>query len=196
VIFLAFPNPTIEAIATLQNRIHTVPPAESVTQISKQIVEIAEIVGMPTVAEQMVRRMNYRIDTILSAVAQLATPAPSVYFEVGAEPMIFSLGSGTFLDSIIDMLGGVNIFADVEGWIPVSEEMVIDRNPQVIFTNVAYIPDPVGAIVNRPGWDSIDAVATGQVFLIDPIASSHSNQTIVYAIEAMARGMFGDIDLD
>lgn len=198
-IFLAFFGPETEGspfapVIDLHERIHMIPPSDSLSHIAQQITDIGAILGVDS--SGMVNDMNQRIDHILSAVAQLNTPAPRVYFEVSADPTIFTIGEGTFISHLLEVLGAENIFGDQMGWIPVSEEVVLNRNPQVIFTNVSYLDDPVATILNRNGWHTTDAVADGQVFLIDPVASSHSNHTIVIPLEEMARALFLEINLD
>jgi len=59
------------------------------------------------------------------------------------------------------MLGLVNIFHDVSGWAAISEEQVINLNPDVIVTISMYYgegPTPEEEIVARSGWENITAV--------------------------------------
>ena len=96
----------------------------------------------------------------------------TVYFEVS--PLQYGLwtaGKGTFMNEIADMLGLTNIFADVQGWAEVSEEQVIERNPDVIVTISMYYgegPTPVEEILSRTGWSSITAVRNNDILnLVD-----------------------------
>ena len=86
----------------------------------------------------------------------------TVYFEVS--PMEYGLwtaGTGTFMNEIAEMIGLKNIFDDVEGWGEISEEQVIERNPDYIVTITMYFgegPTPEEEIMSRPGWEDITAV--------------------------------------
>ena len=86
----------------------------------------------------------------------------TIYFEVS--PLQYGLwtaGKGTFMDDIATMLGLTNIFADVQGWAEVSQEQVIQRNPDYIVTSTMYFGDgvtPVDEILAREGWADIAAV--------------------------------------
>ena len=74
---------------------------------------------------------------------------------------LWTAGSGTFMDEIAAMLGLTNIFADVDGWAEVSQEQVIERNPDYIVTISMYYgegPTPVEEILSRDGWADIAAV--------------------------------------
>lgn len=91
-----------------------------------------------------------------------ADGSPTVYFEVS--PLQYGLwtaGSGTFMDEIAKMLGLTNAFADVKDWAEISEEQVIERNPDYIVTISMYYgegPTPVEEILSRPGWENVTAV--------------------------------------
>ena len=60
----------------------------------------------------------------------------------------------------------------------------------MILTNVNYIEDPVGEIKGRSGWENVNAVKDGQVYVIDNGASSLPNQHIVDALKQMAKAIY------
>ena len=65
------------------------------------------------------------------------------------------------MDEIATMLGLKNCFADVEGWAQISEEQVLERNPDYIVTISMYYgegPTPEEEIMARPGWENVTAV--------------------------------------
>ena len=65
------------------------------------------------------------------------------------------------MDEIAGMLGLTNCFADVEGWAEVSEEQVLERDPDYILTITQYYgegPTPEEEILGRSGWENITAV--------------------------------------
>ena len=70
------------------------------------------------------------------------------------------------MDEIATMMGLENIFGDVDGWAEVSEEQVIERNPDYIVTITMYWgegPTPEEEIMGRAGWDSITAVKNASI---------------------------------
>lgn len=91
----------------------------------------------------------------------------TIYFEVS--PLQYGLwtaGSGTFMDEITNMLGMKNAFADVAGWGEISEEKVLERNPDFIVTISMYFgegPTPVEEILARPGWENVNAVKNNAI---------------------------------
>lgn len=86
----------------------------------------------------------------------------TVYFEVSPlEYGLWAAGSNTFMDEVADMMGLTNCFADLDGWASVSEEQVLERNPDYIVTITMYYgegPLPEEEIMARPGWENVTAV--------------------------------------
>jgi len=86
----------------------------------------------------------------------------TIYFEVSPlEYGLWTAGTGTFMNEITEMLGLKNAFDDVEGWAAISEEQVIERDPDYIVTITMYFgegPTPIEEIMGRPGWENIKAV--------------------------------------
>ena len=93
----------------------------------------------------------------------------------------------------IAAIGAENVLADQEGWLPVEAETIVAADPDVILTNVNYIDDPVAEILGRSGWEGMSAVQNEQVFTIDNMASSLSNQNIVKALDQMAKAVYPEL---
>jgi len=97
-----------------------------------------------------------------------------------------------FLNEMIELIGAENVFADQQSWIAVTQEAALSANPDVILTNVSYIPNPVDEIKTRDGWDAVKAVKDGNVIYIDNMSSSLPNQGIVKALHEMAKAVYPD----
>ncbi len=86
----------------------------------------------------------------------------TIYFEVSPLQWgLWSAGKNTFMDEIAAMLGLTNCFADVDGWGEISEEQVLERNPDFIVTITMYYgegPTPEEEILSRVGWENVTAV--------------------------------------
>lgn len=114
----------------------------------------------------------FLIESMMTSFAQLEKRSDgqqpgTIYFEVSPlEWGLWAAGSGTFMDEVARMLGLVNCFADVEGWAPISEEQVLERDPDYILTISMYYgegPTPTEEIMGRPGWENIAAVRDGAI---------------------------------
>ncbi len=91
----------------------------------------------------------------------------SIYFEVSPlEYGLWAAGSNTFMDEVAGMLGLKNCFDDVEGWSEISQEQVLERDPDFIVTISMYYgegPTPEEEIKSRAGWEDVTAVKNGAI---------------------------------
>lgn len=159
-----------------------IPSSTSIDGILADTLFIGQVVGDEAGAQGLNDALTEAIELL-----RVETDTPtSVYFEMGFP---YTFGTGTFLNEMIEIVGGRNIFADQESWISVSDEAVIAANPEVIFTNVNWLPDPIEDITSREGWDGIAAVANDRIYQIDADASSQPNHRIIYALEEMAEAL-------
>jgi len=165
------------------------PTSVSIASIMEDIRFIADVMEATEAGESIISTMQAEIDAI-AAIAANITTTRTVYFEISPAPWMFSFGSGTFLNEMIELLGATNIFADQEGWIPVSEEALLELNPDVILTSTNFLPDPIGEILERPGFSVITAVQNGDVFPIDTDASNRPSHNITRALREIAEAVF------
>ena len=171
-----------------------VPTSESIADVKADIEFLAAALGVPERGEEIVADMQAGLDAIAALAAGIpAEQRKSVYFEISAAPYLYSTGAGTYLHELIELIGAENILAGTEGWCSVEAESVVAADPDVILTNVNYIDDPVGEIMARDGWAGIAAVANGEVYPIDNMASSLPNENIVLAAQQMAAAVYPDV---
>lgn len=139
--------------------------ADDIAGTYKAIQIIGELMGKSEEADSLINEMKSVFDEIKANSD--GESEKTVYFEVS--PLQYGLwaaGKNTFMDEVAEMLGLTNIFADVDGWGSVSEEQVIERNPDYIVTISMYFgdgPTPVEEIVSRAGWDSLTAIKNGNI---------------------------------
>ena len=169
-----------------------VPTAGSIAAIQEDVAFIAAAMGKSAEGDALLADMQAELDRI-AAIGAAVTDKKSVYFEIGAAPSMYSFGDGVFLNEMIELIGAENILAGQEGWLAVEAETIVAADPDVILTNVNYIDDPVAEILGRSGWEGMSAVQNGQVFYIDNMASSLSNQNIVKALDQMAKAVYPEL---
>lgn len=169
-----------------------VPTSDSIADIEEDLRFVGAVVGESDKAESLVTAMQAEIDAI-GAIGAGVTEKKRVHFEISAAPYIYSFGKGVFLDEMLALIGAENVYADQESWIPVADEVALAGDPDVILTNVNYIPDAIGEIKARPGWSEIKAVKSGDVYYIDNMASSLPNHNIVKALREMAEAVYPEL---
>lgn len=159
---------TEEQVAQLENagiRV-VVSDAQDIAGAYTAIELIGKLTGHDAEAAAVVDSMKTTFDTV-AAEAAASGRGGTIYFEVS--PLQYGLwaaGSGTFMNEIAEMLGLTNIFADLAGWAEVSEEQVIERNPDYIVTVGMYFgegPTPEEEILSRAGWENVAAIKNGAI---------------------------------
>ena len=140
--------------------------AQDIEGVYMAIGLIGQLVGKEAEAEAVVGDMR-GVLTDLGARSAAAVEAAggepgTIYFEVS--PLEFGLwtaGAGTFMNEVAELLHLRNIFSDVYDWAEISEEQVIERDPDYILTVGMYFgdgPTPIESILSRQGWENIAAI--------------------------------------
>lgn len=141
--------------------------AQDIDGVYQAIELIGAVTGNNDEAESLITDMKTQFDEVETAAG---TGTPSIYFEVSPlEYGLWTAGSGTFMDEIATMIGCKNLFSDVTGWAEVSEEQVIERNPDYIVTITMYYGEgltPEEEIASRTGWEDVTAVKEGRIINI------------------------------
>ena len=133
--------------------------ATDVAGVYSSIEMLGKILGKDAEAKKVIDEMKAGFDKIKAAPFD---GKKTVYFEVS--PLQYGLwtaGKGTFMNEIAEMMGLKNCFDDVEGWAEISEEQVLERNPDYIVTITMYFgegPTPEEEILSRKGWENVNAV--------------------------------------
>ena len=142
--------------------------AQDLEGVYTDITLIGAITGKAAEAEQLIADMKAKFDEIS---AKAGETGKTLYVE--ESPLqwgLWAAGAGTYMNDIAAICGLKNIFGDVEGHQGVSEEQVLERNPDVIITMSMYYGEgdlPDAEIRNRPGWENVSAVQNGAV-IYDP----------------------------
>ena len=171
--------------------------SRSIDDIYADITFIAELLQAGKEGEELIAGMKAQIEEIThesaQAMAQIIVQTGkkiTVYFEISAAPDMMTFGKGSFINDMISVIGARNIF-DTENWLVMpGAESIIERNPDVILTNVNYIDDPTGEIKSRPGFHHINAVIHNRVYQIDNDSSVRSSARIVLALRQMSEAVY------
>jgi len=148
-------------------------------------------------AGALVSEVRARIDAVSNQAAS-ATSTPKVYHEVWYDPMM-SAGPGTWVDELITLAGGENIFNDATtSWPVVSSEAIIEKNPDVMVFPDMYMGrqnfyETLEAVENRPGWDLISAVQDDALYEIKADILSRSGPRLADALEILAKMIHPEI---
>lgn len=166
-----------------------IPTSHSIKDIKQDVAFIAKSLNKAKSGQQLVNQMDQELAKIRK-IGKKITKKKKVYVEISPLPELYSFGHDVYLDEMLTMIGAENIFSDQKGWLPVNEETIIKRQPDVILTNVNTRANAVNEILNRRNWQTIPALKNQQVYQIDPISSSLPNQHITKALKEMAKAIY------
>jgi len=168
----------------------------SIDEIYNDIAFIADILRVQKEGEKLISSMKAQIDEISQqAAAKTAAGVENkttVYFEISAAPDMMTFGKGSYIDDMISVIGAKNVFGDENWLVTPGAEAVISRNPDVIFTNVNYIDDPIAEIKSRAGFNHINAVKNNRIYQIDTDSSVRPSSRIILALRQMSQAVYGD----
>ena len=144
--------------------------ANDIAGVYTAIRMIGTLMGKDAEAETLIADMQATFDEI---AAKSEKSGKTVYFEVSPLQWgLWTAGSSTFMDELAALCGASNAFSDIEGWQAISEEQVIDRNPDYIVSIAGMGDTGVEEILSREGWSDVTAVKNGDVYSADSNAIS------------------------
>jgi len=169
-----------------------IPMSKSVDDIYRDIAFIADLLQAGKKGEKVIDSLKAQIAEISQKAAHIDIKK-TVYFEISAAPEMITFGKNSFLNDMIAVIGARNIFENDNWIVNPGAEAVIERNPDVILTNVYYIPDPIGEIKSRPGFEHINAVINNCVYQIDTDSSVRPSTRIILALRQMSQAVYPEL---
>ncbi|HID16653.1 MAG TPA: hypothetical protein EYP16_07650, partial [Candidatus Atribacteria bacterium] len=122
-----------------------------------------------------------------------------VFYINWLEP-VWTTGNNTFLNDIIRLAGGYNIFIDANGWVTVSPEAIVDRNPEVIIIGCTMIGLSAEEVKQKlraiPGLENTEALKKDKVYLLFNQAENiflRPSPRVVEAIELLTKILYPDL---
>ncbi|HWL11711.1 MAG TPA: ABC transporter substrate-binding protein [Ureibacillus sp.] len=190
--YTAGEKPQVEQLESAGLKVFVIKSATTIDDVYGDIEQIGEVLNLDEKADEIVSDIEGQIKSVQEKTASIETKE-KVYFEISPAPDIWSIGSGTFQQELIDAAGVENIYADQQGWFAVTEEDLITRKPEAIITTVSYSEDPKGEILAREGWSNIAAVQNKEVFELNANILDRPGPRIGEAIEQIASTIYPEI---
>jgi iron complex transport system substrate-binding protein len=175
-------------------------PVANLTGSIEEILTIGRLTFTEPQAEKLVNALFAQINAIKAKAATIpASQRVTVYMEADystpGKPYVY--GGGSFGDEMIRDAGGINIFGNDSangGYPQVSDEAVINANPQVIILTegIAYGGAP-SDVYKRPNWGRIAAVQSHRVYAIEPDLIARPGPRIVEGLQEVAHDLYPSV---
>ena len=168
--------------------------APTLSAAYEQIGTLGVATGNVEGAEDVATAMQVEIEQLAASVPGAA--GATVYHELG--PDFFSATSETFIGSIYELFGLVNIAdaaagaADAGGYPQLTGEYIVSESPALIVLADTKCCDQTAETVSkRPGWAQIEAVANGNIVEADDDIASRWGPRTVDFVELIAESLEG-----
>ncbi len=181
----------VEALRNVDITVLFLEVPSSLDGVLERIGEIGSIVDREADAEALVDSLSERIDAVEETVAGIEE-GPRIFHEL--DPTYFTVSPDSFIGDFYNILKAQNIAAGGEGeYLQLSAEVIIDRDPEVIILADEAAGVTVESLADRPGWDTLTAMQTGHVCLVDPDIVSRPGPTVADGLEALAACIYPDL---
>ncbi len=157
--------------------------------IMRDIRLVGSITGKQQFAADAVSGLQDRLDAVCDALSGLdEDQEPSVLHITWYDPL-WTVGQHTLLDIVIGMVGGINIFADVEWDAQVDLEQAVIRNPDIITVISDHGSESFYVLVSAADspFKTTNAYLNGCIYIVDSDVVCRAGPRIVDALEIYAR---------
>jgi len=161
---------------------------KTLDKVLDNITLVGELTGKSREATRLVTSLEERIKVITDKTRAVAE-RPRILYLTWHDPL-WTTGSGTIEDDLINKAGGENIAYDLTGHKTIDLETVVQRNPQVIIVTTGHgeAKDlPFHYIRNEPRLEVTEAVMTDRVYQIDADIINRPTPRMVDGLEQLAR---------
>lgn len=134
---------------------------DHISEFRRVVQLLGATIGDSARAKTLADSVYHTLNSVRAATQRL--PKPTVFWHVWDAPVI-TIGGGSFMNDLVDIAGGRNVYADIKA--PsgtVSLEDVSRRDPDVILAG----PDGKHQIESDPRWRIVRAVREGRIFVVD-----------------------------
>ncbi len=183
---------TPEQVNALENLGLTVYYLDNPTDLAgmfANLQKVGQLTGHSDQAAVLAQALSIRAAAVESALSS-AAERPKVFYELdGTDPAKpWTAGSGTFIDTFIQMAGGVNVASSLEGgWGQISQEELIVQNPDIILLGDSAYGVTPEQVAGRPGWGQIKAVQDGNIRPFDDNLVSRPSPRLLDGLELLAQ---------
>lgn len=188
------PVEQIEALESVGLTVFVVGNPLEFVDLFTNIETLGALTGQGTEAGALVDELRSSYEQVLEATSGIEPV--SVFYEVDGSDQAapWTTGSGTFQQTMFDLVGGENIAAEIQGWGQLSLEEIVVSDPQVIiFGAGSFVPTTVDNLMDRPGWGDLTAVSEGRVFSIDTDLVDLPGPRLVEGLRQLAAMLHPDL---
>jgi iron complex transport system substrate-binding protein len=160
---------------------------QTLDEVLECVSLLGKITGREAESGNLVQDMESRIDYVADMTSGLEdSQKPSVLHVTWHDPL-WTVGQGSYIDALIELAGGVNVFSDEEGDIMVDLEAALVADPEVITVFTGH-GDAAGTsyeyvISGDSPFKNTQAYINDRIHLVDADIGSRGGPRLVDALE-------------
>jgi iron complex transport system substrate-binding protein len=136
---------------------------DHISDFRRTVLVLGAILHDSARAKTVIDSVYRTLDSVRTATAKLTRP--SVFWHIWDAPVI-TIGAGSFMNELVDIAGGKNVYADIKGpSAQVSLEDISRRDPDFILAG------PIGKseIQSDSRWRIVSAARDNKIFVVDTL---------------------------
>lgn len=167
-------------------------PTQSIEDLHTSIDRLGEVFDRRDRADSLSTHIAQRLDDLRASMR--GREPVSVLYVVWSDPPM-TTGGGTFIDEVITIAGGRNVYADaLLEWPTVGYESIVERSPNYVLWPEGEITEQtIGRISEMAGWAQVPAIREGRVVLIDTDLFGRPGPHVADAALRLAESLHPDL---
>jgi len=163
-------------------------PTNTIADVYAAIEELGALLAREAQARKLAESLRTELSVLASSLADLEPV--DVMYVVWSDPPMTS-GSGTFVDELIEVAGGRNVFDDAPLACPtVGFETILERDPDVlIWSSGGDDPETLDRLRELPGWRDVPAMKEGRVVFVDGTTFNRPGPGLVTSARTLAHAL-------
>ena len=184
--------PQVEA---LDIKVLYLDPPEDLEGVFSRILLFGRIMDAEEEAVKLIDGMREELEALGEKLKGL-DQGPRIYYEL--DPLLFTVGPGTFIGSLFETLKTANIAAGAQNPFPqLGPEVVIEEDPQIILLGDSLQfgngEETLETVKARVGWSDIAAVREGRVHPVDADLISRPGPRVIEGLESLAKVIYPEL---
>jgi len=161
----------------------------SISGIESNIKIVGKLVDEEQKADNLVSTMQSQIAAIAKAVA-----GQQKFSVLDTSSYGYAAGSNTTVNDIIVDAGGTNVAAKLNGWAKISDEEIVQMNPEVIIdanTDSGFVKQ----MLADPKLQTVSAIKNHRVYVLNSADLTSVSQYVVKGVSDLAHTLYPSVKL-
>jgi iron complex transport system substrate-binding protein len=178
----------VEALDGLGETVLFLEVPDTIDGVMEQVRLLAQVSGHAREGEHLAQELEGRIEGVTRRLGDVRE-GPRVYHEL--DNTFFTVAPDSFVGDFYNLLKAQNIAEGAPTAYPqLSQEEVLDRDPEVIILADADAGESPQTVKARPGWGVISAVKNDRIYVIDPDLVSRPGPRVADGLEQLAHFLY------